>query len=293
MSDKAAKKRKTKAYYIKSAKQARKNNHQLCVGLKGFLCTCNSSREKDCVKEAYNVLNEYSDQLYGPEFKTSIPAESDDVEAELKAEVKELNEVKVRRFQVVDSGAKGCVFIKTSLENPLELMEKIIEDIRATGKQKTRSLLRMLPIELTCKAYCDDILKAFTPYIERIQPYKTFAIIFKVRNNSVSRDDIVLPLSKLITEKLQIKADLANPECCVIVDIMRTICCISIAPHFHQASKYNLVELAIKSSSKEKKEDEKKDEKNEDEKKDDEKNDVEDKKLKENVECASEIESTQ
>ena len=34
--------------------------------MKGFLITCNN-REKEAVKEAYNLLNEYADKLYGPE----------------------------------------------------------------------------------------------------------------------------------------------------------------------------------------------------------------------------------
>lgn len=35
-------------------------------GLKGFLCTCNGY-EKDCIRESYNLLNEYADKLYGEE----------------------------------------------------------------------------------------------------------------------------------------------------------------------------------------------------------------------------------
>lgn len=46
-------KAKDKAYYIKSAKQARKSANELGPGQKGFLCT--SNREKESVREAYNV----------------------------------------------------------------------------------------------------------------------------------------------------------------------------------------------------------------------------------------------
>lgn len=31
-------------------------------GMKGFLCTCNF-REKDCIRDVYKLLNEYSDKL--------------------------------------------------------------------------------------------------------------------------------------------------------------------------------------------------------------------------------------
>ena len=57
-----AKKRK-KAYYVNSSKRS---CHHLDAGMKGFLLTCNNT-EKRAVQEAYNILNEYADLLYGPE----------------------------------------------------------------------------------------------------------------------------------------------------------------------------------------------------------------------------------
>ena len=59
MSD--AKKRK-KNYYLQSSKKKKLND--LDVGMKGFLLTCNN-KEKGTVREAYNILNEYADNLYG------------------------------------------------------------------------------------------------------------------------------------------------------------------------------------------------------------------------------------
>lgn len=80
----------------------------------GFLGSCNS-HEKEAVKEAYNVLNEFADQVYGPETggkddghdKTlEAEAEEEDIEAALAAEQKELAEIRTkktedRRFQVI------------------------------------------------------------------------------------------------------------------------------------------------------------------------------------------------
>lgn len=47
-------KAKDKAFYIKSAKQAKRSAGELGAGMKGFLCT--SNREKESVREAYNVF---------------------------------------------------------------------------------------------------------------------------------------------------------------------------------------------------------------------------------------------
>lgn len=63
MSD--AKKRK-KSYYCQTKRQCG-SRQMLDVDLKGFLITCNHN-EKQTVREAYNVLNEYSCKLYGEVF---------------------------------------------------------------------------------------------------------------------------------------------------------------------------------------------------------------------------------
>ncbi|KAK2097650.1 THUMP domain-containing protein 1 [Saguinus oedipus] len=62
-------KRKGKAQYV-LAKRARRCDaggpHQLEPGLQGILITCNMN-ERKCVEEAYSLLNEYGDDMYGPE----------------------------------------------------------------------------------------------------------------------------------------------------------------------------------------------------------------------------------
>lgn len=62
-------KRKGKAQYVQ-AKRARRCDgggpRQLEPGLQGILITCNMN-ERKCVEEAYSLLNEYGDDLFGPE----------------------------------------------------------------------------------------------------------------------------------------------------------------------------------------------------------------------------------
>ena len=66
MSEKRGKKR-PKSYYIKCAKKPRQyGGGRLDAGMRGFLVTCNK-REKEAVREMYNLLNEYADQMYGRE----------------------------------------------------------------------------------------------------------------------------------------------------------------------------------------------------------------------------------
>lgn len=62
-------KRKGKAHYV-PAKRARRCDgggpRQLEPGLQGILITCNMN-ERRCVEEAYSLLNEYGEDMYGPE----------------------------------------------------------------------------------------------------------------------------------------------------------------------------------------------------------------------------------
>lgn len=43
-----------------------KGSRELEVGMQSILITCNMN-ERKCTSEAFNLLNEYADKLYGPE----------------------------------------------------------------------------------------------------------------------------------------------------------------------------------------------------------------------------------
>lgn len=105
------------------------------------------------------------------------------IESALVREVNALKEERKgnpnrRRFQVVESGADNCVFIRSTVltfsnflylgpklpvalplkltcvlqvEDPVAIVESILKEIESLSKQKTRFLLRLLPIEVTCK----------------------------------------------------------------------------------------------------------------------------------------------
>lgn len=180
-------------------------------GIKGFLATCNF-REKDCVRECYNLLNEYvnldeeteADAPIKPEqAKTEHASESDDIEEEdistqLANEIKSMTEsskLDRTRFQQVETKTPNCVFIKTTVTDPIGLGVKIVRDIAATKKQKTRILLRFIPVEVVCKASVEDIKNAagkiFDKYFLNVEP-KTFSIVVNKRyNNSVDRMAII------------------------------------------------------------------------------------------------------
>lgn len=73
------------------------------------------------------------------------------------------------------------IFITSTLPKPLELVTKIVTELDTTKKQCTRFLLRLLPIEVVCKAYMDDIRTKASVLLEKYfaQEPKTFSIVFK------------------------------------------------------------------------------------------------------------------
>ena len=60
------KKRSKKRYASGRGNKRFKGCRELEVGMQGIIITCNMN-EKKCTSEAYSLLNEYADKLYGPE----------------------------------------------------------------------------------------------------------------------------------------------------------------------------------------------------------------------------------
>lgn len=253
-------KRKGKAQYV-PAKRARRCDgggpRQLEPGLQGILITCNMN-ERKCVEEAYSLLNEYGDDLFGPEKfpdkdrqSSGSEGEDDDVEAALKKEVGDIKastEMRLRRFQSVESGANNVVFIRTLGIEPEKLVHHILQDMYKTKKKKTRVILRMLPISGTCKAFLEDMKKYAETFLEpwfKAPNKGTFQIVYKSRNNShMNREEVIKELAGIVGSlNSENKVDLTNPQYTVVVEIIKAVCCLSVVKDYTLFRKYNLQEV--------------------------------------------------
>ncbi|KAM4632133.1 THUMP domain-containing protein 1 [Discoglossus pictus] len=285
-----------KAQYVGNAKR-QKGCRQLEVGMQGILITCNMN-ERKCVGEAYSLLNEYGDQLYGAEKLcekedrlSGSEEDEDDVEAALKKEVDQIRtstEKNLRRFQSMESGANNVVFIRTLQIEPENLVHHILKDMYTTKKKKTRVILRMLPVTGTCKAFPEDLKKYaetfFQPWFKT--PNKgTFQVVYKARNNNhMNRDEVIKDLAGIIgNQNPENKVDLSNPEYTIVVEIIKNVCCLSVVKDYVLFRKYNLQEV-VKSNSEEKQPEESKDEKQE-ETKDEKQEETKDEKQEETKEA--------
>ncbi|XP_030371999.1 THUMP domain-containing protein 1 homolog [Scaptodrosophila lebanonensis] len=251
--------KQNKKKYFQSKKQV------LQVGQRGFLATCNIN-EKACVRECYNLLNHYADILYGPEGQEKGPeqkkesseenaaatkpdaeSDSDDLEA-AAAKCREVQVQKKLRFQNVDTGTTNCVFIRTLLEDPVELGKHIVDDITATRKSMSRFVLRLVPIEAVCKAYVQDIVNAAGPLFDKhfLKEPTSYGIIFNHRyNQQLKRDEVITQLANLVHSKnIGNKVDLQNAKKSIIVEVLRGWCLISVIDNYLECKKFNLAELA-------------------------------------------------
>lgn len=215
------------------------------------------------------MLNEYAGKLYPELGEEKPPAppdpdappedvseseseEDEDIGDILKREVDSIKKctqksLRHKRFQVVETGASNCIFVKTNLPSPEELTSAIMRDLHTTRLQKTRHVLRLLPIMATCKANLPDIMEDAGRLFDKffLKESSTFAVIFNKRlNGSVSRELVIKELAELVVLKNSgNKADLKNPKFCIIVEVIKGMCLLTIVDNYFAYKKYNLNEI--------------------------------------------------
>jgi len=260
--------KRKKSYYMGPAKRQRK---QEVAGSVGYLGSCNT-REDIAVRECYDLLNAYADQVHGPVVPDSDEAakeeksdsaeknsEDEDSEEDLDAALeKEITEAGMKkekknfRFQASNCGVSQNIFIRTTLPDPLPTLTAALEDIKATGKARTRALARLLPVQCVCPAYHKDIEKAFTGFCEnRFSDKKSFYVIIKVKNtNTVNKTDVLGITLKVMKEVAPgCEPVLVNADTTVLINVLKTACYISEAPRYEHFKKYNLIQLCANEPS--------------------------------------------
>ena len=59
-----AKNKRNKKQFYKQAQQQSKRSDSIKQGMTGFLVTCDPNKEQRCIKEVFNVLNDWVEKLY-------------------------------------------------------------------------------------------------------------------------------------------------------------------------------------------------------------------------------------
>ena len=235
------------------SKRVRQNVLKL-LGSKGFLFTCDPHRQREGVREAYSILNEYADEYFPKPDPEETSKDEEGVEKsvsqQLQEEIAMLKSRKSRRFYKTDSGATGLILIMCDDESldPVELSIKICQDMQTTKIRKFRFLVRLVPYQVCCNVIDGDIVKHLKPLLSGVldscSSPTTFAVVYKRRNHDVSLRNTINKLAQLVDEKH--KTQLKSPAVAINLSVIKGRAFISVVPKYSSLEGLNLRKLVNK-----------------------------------------------
>ncbi|CAI2174354.1 11863_t:CDS:2 [Funneliformis geosporum] len=223
--------------------------------ISGIFISCVKTKEPLCIRECYDLFDEYADKIYkSTDENPSVDeggSDKDDVETSIAKEIAQMKQPhKSRRFASIQTGANCVVFIKTNPPvNPVQLVHSILTDLYNTGQKKTRFTMRLVPIAQTCYANMNDInrmaeeiLKPRFYALKDDQQKIRYAVIPNIRHNhNVDRMELITMIAKLVGDQHIVNLD--DPELVIIVDVFKSICGMSILEDYNKLKKYNIEKI--------------------------------------------------
>lgn len=180
--------------------------------------------------------------------------DEDDIELDLEgALAKELSDMKEKatkggqqrkRFLSVSSGCRGLEFIRFNDVQAADITHKLLTIAYKTKQSPCSLVSRIVPVTHSCKAHLKDIKRSaedllYTNFTSPYAPAVSYRIEFKARNNdSIKRDEILDTFNELITKRHRFER--ANPDFVVLIEILKTVCCMSVVRDYEKFFKYNM-----------------------------------------------------
>lgn len=163
--------------------------------------------------------------------------------------VPKAEESKKGSFQIYDSGCRGLVFVGIRheidpvpfIKRAMQLMSSKEGDSKIKWPRET-VIERIVPMQRTCSATIPNLLETIKPMIEEhLSENKeptTWGIVTHHRNNKeINRKSVIDAVAVLVPPKHPV--NLSSPSITVIVEIIKSTCCITLTPDFHSLAKYN------------------------------------------------------
>ena len=243
-------------------KKKPKNELNINDEMKGFLIFTDKHREKNCIRDAYNILNDVTEKIYLnlEENKETINLKEDidikenkNVSSKIDEEIKNLQKNK-KIFNSVNTRCAAIVFIKIEEEysfqiSPKEVVNYIINEVITTKKSLSKCISKFYPIEICTKYNLDTLNEKVDELVKKyfkddIDNIKTWKIELRVRNNnSVNKKEIMnIIFNKINKEKY--KVEYKNPELTFFVEISWNLMCLSVLEKFSEYKSYNIQSLA-------------------------------------------------
>ena len=245
------------------SKKTAKNNIDINEEMKGFLVFTDKKREKNCIRDAYNILNDVTEKLYPnlEENKTNINLNEEinikntdsNISSKIDEELKNLKKNK-KIFNNINTRCAAIIFIKIEQEysnqiSPKEIVNYVINEAITTKNSLSKCISKFYPIEICIKYNLDifkekveELIKKYFP--DNITKTKTWKIELRVRNNnSVDKNEIKNFIFNKIN-KDKYKVEFKNPELTFLVEISWNLMCLSVLEKFSEFKAYNIQSLS-------------------------------------------------
>ena len=248
----------------KKEKSKKKNKNEININeeMKGFLIFTDKHREKNCIRDAYNILNDVTEKLY-PNLENNRGninlneeiniKNNKDISSKMDEEIQNLQKNN-KIYTSINTRCAAIVFMKIEEEyalyiSPKEIVNYIINEVINTKKSLSKCISKFYPVEICTKYnkenFIEKVEKLTKTYFKNdIDNIKTWKIEIRVRNNnSVNKKEIMnIILNKINKDKY--KVDYKHPELTFLVEISWNLMCLSVLEKFSEYKSYNIQSLA-------------------------------------------------
>ena len=120
------------------------------------------------------------------------------------------------------SSVSGIILVDTVL-NPFQFVEDCKEMVRK-DPWKFRYVLRVIPLEMNCKADLIEIHDIVNQLSRKIDAKETYKVLIEKRHSRLHSSEII----STVTSKMKMKVNLDSPNWIILIQIVKMVAGISI-----------------------------------------------------------------
>lgn len=120
------------------------------------------------------------------------------------------------------SSVSGIILVDTCLD-PFQFVEDCKEMVR-NEPWKFRYVLRIIPLEMNCKAELTEIHDIVNQLSRKIDAQETYRVLIEKRHSRLRSSEII----STVTSKLKMKVNLDNPNWIILIQIVKMVAGVSI-----------------------------------------------------------------
>ncbi|OJJ51611.1 hypothetical protein ASPZODRAFT_148867 [Penicilliopsis zonata CBS 506.65] len=218
----------------------------------GVFVTCDMGREQKCVAEVLDLFSQSVEDATGDvEGDDEFDADADDIEAQIKREMEELqpDSKKPKLFREIRLDIPCVTFIRFDKSiDPVKMVHDLCLDAHANpDRKRSRWVKRLNPVSSIRKTlsvdlseFAKEILK---PHFHSGGPPRKYAIRPSIRGKSkFDRDGVIKTVADAVGPEHPV--DLKNYDLVILVDIIQNVIGMSVVgSDYDKLKRFNLAEL--------------------------------------------------